>query len=951
VFSYETSRRSRERSCDRPSDRGLDRIRAARNPGPDEIAETPEGTQASRPAFGLIDCRLEVSMTKSWVTPTMLAALVLLAGCDAAFERARRLLDVELPGSHPAADSTPLLDQSGSLGPGIQRAAFEIPVEAGATLVVHLHSTDFDPVLEVTPPGAGPLSNDDFGGSRADSELSVSTTVAGSLKVVASSVDPAAAGAFQLRIVPAGQPADGSSLLQPGAPQLGALGPGDATLGDGRWVKRYLVRVDDTPLALTIRATSITIPNALVVDPSGQMMPATETGAYQLSQPGPYRVQMMSPAAGQTAAFEMQLATSTPSDGGVVDRGIRAHHALPPTGTDRPLSLGANVTGALRDGQQLPTGEPADVYRLDVPADLPSINIFMSASSLDAYLVLIAPDGAVLEDDDGGGGTDASISFTPTLAGSYRVIATAYRADMRGSYELKVARATRAAGAVGDAPSAAAGPQTLAGRLESGDAQLQSGEFADTYPMSLVAGQTLHLRARSSDLDTYLIVRPPSGAQADNDDGPNGTDAELDFTAQVTGEHQVQVTSYRAGETGAYTVEVTGAAAAGAATPAAGPNPVAEQPEASSSGQSVRGELSSGDATLRSGEFEDVVERSFTVGQPVSLRLTSSDFDPYLIVTTPSGQQLDNDDLRNDSRDAGIDIASAERGSYRIVVTSYRAGETGHYELSLGADAAPITAPVAGGQPTAGGVRANAGGGPRVFGVFAGISDYPGGTNDLPECANDARKLAETLEHQGIVTPERRVLLTDGQATRSAIQGALRRASRELGPDDVLVFFWSGHGNRTRGSHDPREIDGMDESIVLYDGELLDDELGQLFDALHSRVAIVALDSCYSGGFAKDVVTRPGVVGLFSSEEDVLSSVAGQFQAGGYLSYFLREGMGGAADLAPRDGTLTLGELTHYMHQQFALHAADVRLAGAYQELVVDRGAVGVDEPLWRSPR
>ena len=61
--------------------------------------------------------------------------------------------------------------------------------------------------------------------------------------------------------------------------------------------------------------------------------------------------------------------------------------------------------------------------------------------------------------------------------------------------------------------------------------------------------------------------------------------------------------------------------------------------------------------------------------------------------------------------------------------------------------------------------------------------------------------------------------------------------------------------------------------------------------------------------------------------------------------------MGGAADLAPRDGTLTLGELTHYMHQQFALHAADVRLAGAYQELVVDRGAVGVDEPLWRSPR
>ena len=123
--------------------------------------------------------------------------------------------------------------------------------------------------------------------------------------------------------------------------------------------------------------------------------------------------------------------------------------------------------------------------------------------------------------------------------------------------------------------------------------------------------------------------------------------------------------------------------------------------------------------------------------------------------------------------------------------------------------------------------------------------------------------------------------------------------------------------------------------------------MGRLFDGIHARLAVLSLDSCFAGGFAKDVVTRPGRVGLFSSEEDVLSAVAGQFQAGGYLSHFLRTAFQGAADAAPNDGVLTVGELTHYLHRQFAQHAADVEMQGAYQHLVVDRGAVTVDQVLW----
>ncbi len=95
------------------------------------------------------------------------------------------------------------------------------------------------------------------------------------------------------------------------------------------------------------------------------------------------------------------------------------------------------------------------------------------------------------------------------------------------------------------------------------------------------------------------------------------------------------------------------------------------------------------------------------------------------------------------------------------------------------------------------------------------------------------------------------------------------------------------------------------------------------------------------------MITRPGRVGMFSSEEDVTSAVASQFQAGGYLSYFLRLGIQGAADDDPHNDILTVGELTHYTWVQFGQHASDVHMSMGYQQLVVDRGAVHTSEVLW----
>jgi hypothetical protein len=353
----------------------------------------------------------------------------------------------------------------------------------------------------------------------------------------------------------------------------------------------------------------------------------------------------------------------------------------------------------------------------------------------------------------------------------------------------------------------------------------------------------------------------------------------------------------------------------------------------------VRGQLGPPGNQEYGGRFAN--RHSFTVpaGQRLTVSVTSSEFDTQLFARSPSGRSLHNDDVTSGNTNSSLLMRGADAGQWQFVVTSYQVGERGSYELRVETspdDGGPITRP---------------GGGPRAFGIFVGIDDY-GGAGNLQECANDAIKLAQTLREGGIQTEDQQVVLTDGAATPQAVRGAFQRVASQAGPDDIFVFFYSGHGGQgNAGSRDAREIDGRDEYLHFPNGQITDDEMATLYDGVRAKVAMIALDSCHSGGFAKDVITRPGRMGYFSSEEDLTSATALSFQAGGYLSLYLRNGIRGGADAAPSDGRVTAGELSHYLFNEFGAHVTNVESEGhggrAFQHLVVDRGAVTVDTLLF----
>lgn len=237
----------------------------------------------------------------------------------------------------------------------------------------------------------------------------------------------------------------------------------------------------------------------------------------------------------------------------------------------------------------------------------------------------------------------------------------------------------------------------------------------------------------------------------------------------------------------------------------------------------------------------------------------------------------------------------------------------------------------------------------RVFALFVGVSDYGGRTSDLPDTDGDAKGLALRLEEAGALAPES-IVLTNAEATRSAVRQAFARIASQAGPNDTFLFFFSGHGQRvkTAGAAEP---DGRSETIELRDGAMTDAELARLFATLDTRLAIVALDSCFSGGFDQ-VVSQPNVMGLFSSEEHLTSSVASHYEAGGYLAHFLQQALGGAAD-DDRDSALTAGELSAYLHRAFEeegeIDASTEEGKPGRQNLIVARGGgVGPDELLYR---
>ena len=841
------------------------------------------------------------------------------------------------------------LDKNDQLRDGGQWAdIFPVDLQAGDRLLVEMEgSKKLDTFLVVKAPSGTVFENDDAGSSNV-SAIDMFAEEGGTWIVYASSYGSGQKGKYNIRIskaagdgsapIPTPQGGGGPTMgqLSMGQPAAGRLEAGDAQLDNGEWFDAYELQLQ-AGQQVAVEMSSDGLDTYLGIrSPSGEVSSNDDWEGsrtrsrvdWVVEETGTWVVLATTYAAGEAGDYTLVAQAST---GGGSDSG---------GGGDNTASGGAERwSGSLGDGDTvISSGEWMDPYFVDGVAGERWI-IDLRSSSFDPFLVLRSPDEEQVINDDFEGANDRSlIDFTLPTSGQYIIGVTTYRAGESGSYDLSLRRVSG-----DDAPSASG--DALTGSLGAGDEQLDNGEWYETFTVNGLPGQNLRVEMRGG-FDTYLGILGPGDFKEENDDGPDGSGHSLIETVlPEAGEYIVIATSYAAGQGGDYTVEIT----AGQATQEeAGQRDVI----ALVSGSPATGTLSAGDMTLEAGEYSDVYVFDAVAGQGITASVSSTDFDPYMALMFPDESIVQNDDWEGSSNLSRVEVVAPTTGRYRMMATSYRPAATGSYQVQVDlGDGADVTSYA---QHTGTG---------ETYGVFVGISDYPeDGPSDLDWTADDAVYLYEGMQQVGMST-DNGVLLTDSAATVDAMVGALRTLGSRMTDEDRLVLFYSGHGGRTvhEGGFQPQDPDGFDETLALYDAQITDDALAAVLDEIDHGTVLVVFDSCFSGGFSKDLISQPHRMGLFSSHEDVTSAVAAKFRAGGYLSRFMVEAIGERRADEDGDGALTALELSQYLYERYRADVKsmpqdksgaydDIVLTGqnlGYQQIIVDRGGVGPSQILF----
>jgi hypothetical protein len=110
------------------------------------------------------------------------------------------------------------------------------------------------------------------------------------------------------------------------------------------------------------------------------------------------------------------------------------------------------------------------------------------------------------------------------------------------------------------------------------------------------------------------------------------------------------------------------------------------------------------------------------------------------------------------------------------------------------------------------------------------------------------------------------VKMKDSECTVIAVKNKIIDIIHTLKPGDNFIIHYSGHGTTVIDKNGD-EKDGYDEALYLYDGCLLDDDLGYILSGLLEGVTcLVLLDSCFSGTATREIGKKPKFLKLFDIE-------------------------------------------------------------------------------------
>lgn len=220
-----------------------------------------------------------------------------------------------------------------------------------------------------------------------------------------------------------------------------------------------------------------------------------------------------------------------------------------------------------------------------------------------------------------------------------------------------------------------------------------------------------------------------------------------------------------------------------------------------------------------------------------------------------------------------------------------------------------------------------------TYAVIVGISKYESdGITQLEYAHRDAQVFADYLKSKagGSIPEENIRLLLNENATFGAIYDALNWLVETCQKDDLVYFYFSGHGDMENNtiyklgfllSYNTPRINYINNAVRIED---LNNIANTLSIANQAKVVLIT-DACHSGKLAGSDFRGRSLVGkqlettlgrevrITSCEPDQLSMEDQGWGGGrGVFSYYLVNGLEGLADYG-HDGTVSVNEIKNYL--------------------------------------
>ena len=243
----------------------------------------------------------------------------------------------------------------------------------------------------------------------------------------------------------------------------------------------------------------------------------------------------------------------------------------------------------------------------------------------------------------------------------------------------------------------------------------------------------------------------------------------------------------------------------------------------------------------------------------------------------------------------------------------------------------------------------------RKWAVLIGIDSYHESLGSLKYAGADCRRLKEILTGNKLGFDEEHVLLLDDlqagdrKPTFANIHSWLSSYFAQPGEDDLVLFYFAGHGREMEGKSYLVPADATLATLHTLGIPLTN--IQELMTRCKAHNKILIVDACHSGS-GRDVALMSSqmeaVLGKAKGMYTIASCAADELshewneKKHGVFSYFLSEALGG--ECVSADGRLTIDNVYEWVHDKVSSWAANHRCKQTPQRFNQGSGVIVISE-------